>query len=87
MKPQKTMRAKEDNNTRGRTPRTSENMSNKSRQNARENAWKRKWQCKRERTMKKQCTQEWKWEREAKNIRVKTSGWVKTGSTTSVLDF
>jgi len=38
MKPQKTMRAKEENNTRGRTPRTNENMSKKARQNARENA-------------------------------------------------
>jgi len=41
MKPQKTMRAKEENNTQGRTPRTSENMSKK----ARQNAWERKWQC------------------------------------------
>ena len=38
MKPQKTMRAKEENNMRWRIPRTSENMSKKARQNARENA-------------------------------------------------
>jgi len=32
----KTMRVKEENNTRGRTSRTNENMSKKARQNARE---------------------------------------------------
>jgi len=58
----------------GRTPRTIENMSKKARQNARENAWERKWQRERERTVKKQCAQEWKWGREAKSVRVKTVG-------------
>jgi len=38
MKPQNRMRKKEENNMRGRTPRTNENMSKKARQNARENA-------------------------------------------------
>jgi len=52
MKPQKTMRDGE-NNTRGRTPRTSENMSKKAKQNVRENAWARKWQRERERIVKK----------------------------------
>jgi len=38
MKPQNRMRKMEENNMRGRTPRTNENMSKKARQNARENA-------------------------------------------------
>ena len=61
-----------ENNTRGRIPRTSENMSKKVRQNGRENAWERKWQREREKSVKKQRAQEWKWGREAKSVRVKT---------------
>jgi len=67
----------------GRIPRTSENMSKKARQNARENTWERKRQCEEEGTVKQQSAQEWKWERKAK-CKSKNN---EAGSTTSVLGF
>ena len=72
-----------ENNMRGRTPRTSEKMSKKVRQNTREDAWERKRQRERERTMKQQGAQEWKWGRETK-CKSKNS---EAGSTTSVMGF
>jgi len=71
MKPQKTMRDG-GNNTRGRIPGTSESMSKKVRQNARENTWERKRQCERERTVKQQRAHKSENEGGRQSVKVKT---------------
>jgi len=60
-----------ENNTRGKTPRTSEDMSKKARQNARENAWERKWQLS-ERELWRSSAHKSENERERQSVKVKT---------------